>query len=245
MLDGALEPAQGAESGPGRPPRRHGRAATPPTAPGSATHSWSSSRRLGHGLDVEEHGRDVDAGDAVNERVMGLGDEGEALAGQPLDHPDLPERLRAVELLGEDARRHVPQLLLRSGRRQRRVAHVVLEVERGVVDPERPPGRDRRVGELLAKAGHQVKARADVVEQVGVARRRPFEDADSADVHVRCGALVGEERDVERGQPIHVRGGHMPNLPSNAPPRHRRPRLRSTDRLRGLRDIRERCTERV
>ena len=51
----------------------------------------------------------------VDERVMCLGDEGEALARQPLHHPELPEGLRAVELLREHARAPV-QLLLRAGR---------------------------------------------------------------------------------------------------------------------------------
>ena len=56
---------------------------------------------------------------------------------QPLDQPQLPERLRAVELLGEDPRGEVAQLLLGAGRRQRGLAHVVVEVEVGVVDPDR------------------------------------------------------------------------------------------------------------
>ena len=70
---------------------------------------------LGHRLQVEQHGRDVDAGDAVDQCVVRLRHEREALAGQPLDQPQLPERLRAVELLGEDPRGDVPQLLLGAG----------------------------------------------------------------------------------------------------------------------------------
>ena len=163
---------------------------------------------LGHRLDVEEDRRDVDSRDAVDERVVGLGHEREALAGQALDHPDLPQRLGAVELLGEDASRHVAQLLLGARRRQGRMAHVVFEVERRVVDPERAAGGDRGEGELLAEARDEVKARPNVVEQVFVAGWRALEDADPADVHMRGGALVGEERDVERRQPVHVRGRH-------------------------------------
>ncbi len=62
---------------------------------------------LGHRLEVEEDGADVDAGDAVDHRVVGLGQQGEAVALQALHEPELPERLRAVELLREDTRRPV------------------------------------------------------------------------------------------------------------------------------------------
>jgi hypothetical protein len=67
-------------------------------------------RRLA--LGVEQHGGDVDARDAVDHGVVGLADDREAAALQALHQPELPERLRAVELLGEDARRQHPQLLL-------------------------------------------------------------------------------------------------------------------------------------
>jgi hypothetical protein len=53
----------------------------------------------GHGPEVEQHGREVDARDAVDERVMGLGDEREAVALDALHEPHLPERLGAVERL--------------------------------------------------------------------------------------------------------------------------------------------------
>ena len=140
--------------------------------------------RLRDRLDVEQDGRDVDAGDAVDERVVGLRDQREALLAQPLDEPQLPERLGPVELLGEHPRRHPAQLFLVAGRRQRRVADVVAEVELRIVDPERPAGLDRREGELLAVAGHEVQPALDVLEQVVVARRRALEDRHRADVHV-------------------------------------------------------------
>ena len=81
---------------------------------------------------------------------------------------------------------------------------MVGEVEVGVVDPERPAGLDRREGELLAEARHQVQPAADVVEEVVVDRRRALEDQDRADVHVRVRALVRQERGVDRGQSVHV-----------------------------------------
>ena len=58
------------------------------------------------------------------------------------------------------------------GRRQRGMADVVLEVEVGIVDPQRPARLERRRGQLLPVARHQVQPAADVVEEVGEVRRR-------------------------------------------------------------------------
>ena len=41
---------------------------------------------------VEQHGHDVDPGDPVDERVVGLGQQREAVVGEPLDQPQLPQR---------------------------------------------------------------------------------------------------------------------------------------------------------
>jgi hypothetical protein len=49
--------------------------------------------------------------------VVRLADDREAAALQALDQPELPEGLRAVELLGEDPRREHAQLLLGAGLR--------------------------------------------------------------------------------------------------------------------------------
>ena len=97
----------------------------------------SDRRRVGR--EVEQHRREVDARDAVDQRVVGLGDQREAVVLEALDQPHLPQRLGAVELLGEDARGQVLQLLLAARRGQRGVAHVVLEVEARVVDPHGRP----------------------------------------------------------------------------------------------------------
>src|ERR1700710_2713185 len=90
-------------------------------------------RTLRFAVEVVEDGGDVDAGDAVDQRVVALADHGEAAVGHALDQPELPEGLRAVELLGEDPRRQVAQLLVGAGRRQRGLPHVVVEGEVGVV----------------------------------------------------------------------------------------------------------------
>ena len=125
---------------------------------------------LGLAVEIEEDGGDVDAGDAVDERVVALADDREALALEPLDQPQLPERLGAVELLGEDPRRQVAQLLLGARRRQRGLADVVVEVEVRVVDPDRPALVEGDEAQLLAEARHQVQPRVDVVAELRVAR---------------------------------------------------------------------------
>ena len=154
------------------------------------------------GVEVEEDGGDVDAGDAVDQRVVALADDREAAVAQALDQPQLPERLAAVELLGEDPRRQVAQLLLGAGRRQRGLAHVVVEVEVRVVDPDRPALVEGDEAQLLAEARDQVQARGDVVAELLVGGRRALEDDRRGDVHVGAGALHVEERGVEPGQPV-------------------------------------------
>ena len=65
---------------------------------------------------------------------------------KPFDHPRLPQRPVAVELLGHQPTHEVVEIRLGPGRRERGVADVVLEVEVRVVDPHRPaetPGTKR------------------------------------------------------------------------------------------------------
>ena len=166
-------------------------------------------RRGGLGRGVEQHRHDVHAGDAVDERVVGLRQHREAVALEPVDQPDLPERLVAVELLGEDASGEVLELLLRARSRQRGGAHVVAQVQVGVVDPPRPALAERHERQALAVARHQPEAALDGLEQLVVGRRRPFEDHHAGHVHVGGAVLQMEERRVEPCQSIR---GHGPRL---------------------------------
>jgi hypothetical protein len=104
---------------------------------------------------------------------------------EPFDEPDLPQRFRAVELLREHAAGEVLQLLLAAGRRQRCGAHVVPEVEVGVVDPDRPPLAERHEAQLLAEARHQREPSLDVPEQLVIRRGLAREDRHAGNVHVR------------------------------------------------------------
>ena len=84
------------------------------------------------------------------------------------------------------------------------VAHVVVEVEVGVVDPERPSGLEPRKRQLLAVAGHATEPRGQVVLELLASRRRPVEDDEGAHVHVRRLLLLSEEGGVHRAQTVLV-----------------------------------------
>ncbi len=167
------------------------------------------SRRRGR---VEQHGRDVHSRDAVHEAVVGLVDHGEPVVLQALDQPQLPQRLGAVEALGEQPAGELAQLVVGAGARQRGVTHVVGEVEAWVVDPQGPSHLEPRVRELLAVARYEVQARLDVGAQVLVGRRRALEGHHRPDVHVRAALLLVEKRHVHGTQPLHMCLRH-PRLP--------------------------------
>ena len=79
----------------------------------------------------------------------------------PLDQPDLPDRLAAVQALREDPRRERSQLLLAARGREGGVADVVVEVQVGVVDPD---------GAALARGGRS-EASGGSAGPGGAARR--------------------------------------------------------------------------
>jgi hypothetical protein len=121
--------------------------------------------------------------------VVGLGEQREAVALEPLGHPDLPQRLVAVERLREHAPGERAQLVLGPRRGQRGRADVVAEVQVRVVDPARAALVERDEREPLAVPRDEVEAAVDVVEQLVVARRPAGEGHHRGDVHVRGGVL--------------------------------------------------------
>jgi hypothetical protein len=158
------------------------------------------------GVEVEQHGREVDARDPVHERVVGLADQREAPVVHAVDQPQLPQRLRPVEPLREDPAGQPPQLGLARRLRQRRVADVIAGVEVRVVDPHRPALHERRERQLLAVARHESEPALELGDEVVVRRRLAAEHEDRADVHVRVAALLErEKRGVEPGQTVGVR----------------------------------------
>jgi hypothetical protein len=134
--------------------------------------------------------------------VVALSHDREAVPLESLDQPQLPERLGAVELLGEEAGGQRAQLLLGAGRGQGGLAHVVMEVEVGVVYPHRAALAKRHEAQLLAEAGDEVQTRADVLAELVVVGRRTLEDDRRGHMHMRARPFHVEERGVESGQPI-------------------------------------------
>ena len=178
------------------------------------------TRRRGLGRGVEQDGRDVHAGDAVDERVVGLGDEREAPAGHALHEPDLPQRLGAVQALREQAPGEPLERGVVGRLRQRGVADVVVGVEVRVIGPHRPALVERNVGQALAVARHQVQAADDVLDELLQRRRRALEDHHRGDVHVRARVVLEmQERRVQCCQAVGV--GHCGDCRGWRSPRQR------------------------
>ena len=133
----------------------------------------------------------------------------EAVAAlEPLDEPDLPERLVAVELLGEHAARQRAELLLAAGRRAARCGgRGSARLRCGSSTHLGRPCAERHERELLAVARHQVQAALDRLDELvvgpGGRRRRACTAATCM-----CAAVVlqVEERRVESRQAV-VRHG--------------------------------------
>ena len=165
---------------------------------------------------------------------MRLGDDGEALAllvAEPLDEPHLPERLVAVESLGEEAPGEPLQLFLATRGGQGGVPHVVLEIELRLVDPDGPSLPEGHENDPLPVARNLVEARVDEGEQVAVRRRLALELGNRSDVHVGGAVLELEKEGVEGAQALgpllHATHSVMP-----APQRRRESGGRSCARTR-------------
>ena len=142
---------------------------------------------------------------AVDQRVVRLGDDREAVVADAVDEPQLPQRLGAVQALGEDAAGQPAQLVLAGGRGQRGVAHVVAGVEVRVVDPHRPALHERRERRASGGSGGRARAAARSGRRSPrTAGASPSNSRTEPDVHVRAALLEREERRVEAGQAVGV-----------------------------------------
>ena len=101
------------------------------------------------------------------------------------------------------------------------MAHVVVDVEVRIVDPDRPAEVTGHPLDHLPVAGDVAELAGDHGHQVLDARRRPLEDPDGRDVHVADTVLDGQEGRVEGTQPV----THTPNATWNpsGPPGPRGP----------------------
>ena len=160
--------------------------------------------RLGRG-GVEQHGGDVHPGDPVHQRVVGLGDQREPPPRHALHQPDLPQRLGAVQALGEEPPGEPLECRVVAGPRQRGVADVVVGVEVGIVGPHRTALVERHIRQALAVARHEVQAALHVLDELLRRRRAAFEDHHRRHVHVRSGVILQvQEGGVEAGETVGV-----------------------------------------
>ena len=144
---------------------------------------------------VEQQHRDLDGGDAVDERVVGLPDDGPAVR-QAAYEVDAPQRVVVIERVGEQLARELAQLAGAAGRRHRHRVDVAGDVEGAVVGPVRVA--EQRARHAPAEARHALQAGLEVAAQRGE-RRRASVDADRpADVQLGLLGLEVEERAVER-----------------------------------------------
>ena len=163
----------------------------------------------GLGLEVEEHAEQLGARDAVDGAVVHLDDQGNLPVLEPLDDPHLPQGPVPVQLAADDVGREVAQLAHPARRGQRRPPEVVVDVELGVVHPDREAQahghldeaalEDRDLGDAV------VDELADAPERVAVRHGRGVEDGDHGHVHVQGGRLHVEEARIE---PCQAFGGH-------------------------------------
>ena len=180
------------------------------------------TRRGGH---VENHVADLDRADAVDHRVVRLGDYREAAALEAFDEVHLPQRTVAVQRPGLDPRAELAQLLVRAWAGKCGTAHVVGDVEVGIVDPD-------RIGEVtgyetyfLPVARNERDSFLDQVDQplVVEAIGRQLEDSQPADVHGRGTSFEVEERHIHGRKAV----GHQVRLLAGGAPHHCRAMTRA------------------
>ena len=139
---------------------------------------------------------------------MGLGEHRPASVGEAFDDVGLPQRSAAIHPATDDTCHLVGQLVGTARRGEADVAHVVVEVEVGVVDPVRVVEFERHLDQ---PAAHRLEPPDEGVESVvsGLERIevavRPLVDGEPADVSVGIGRLHVEETRIEAGQLFHVR----------------------------------------
>ncbi len=158
-------------------------------------------RRVRGGL-VEHDRHQVGGRDAVDHAVVDLRQQRPAVLAQPLDHPDLPQRLSPVQLVGEDPRGGPAQDVVGPRRRQGTVPQVVGQVEMGVVDPHGAPQPERYEANLLPVARH-ASSRPRPSPRGARTGGRTLEDAHATDVHRVVRSLDVEERRVHGAHPLH------------------------------------------
>jgi hypothetical protein len=140
------------------------------------------------------------------------------------DEVHLPQRPRAIERSGEDARARLGEAGLVAGRGHRGLADVEVEVELRVLDPVGVIESERHLGQPPAKHGQHREPLGDQPAEVcdldlAPGRTRRVIDRQPADVAEGARVLEREELRVEAGQLAHgsilplttIPGGVLPS----------------------------------
>ena len=170
-------------------------------------------QRTASGAEVEEAGQERGARDAVQDGVVDLGHQGRPVVFEALDHHHLPEGTVAVEGSAGELGDQPVELAAATGLGKGRPGQVVVELEVGVVDPDRvaQPEGDRH--RPLAERRHQGEPGLDLPADLREAGRgreeRPptfggVHDQDGRDVQVRRRGLEGQKGAVEAFETVHV-----------------------------------------
>ena len=112
------------------------------------------------------------------------------------------------------------------------MAHVVVDVEMGVVDPHRTAQLEGHVADHAAVTGYQRQFALDHRLELHEGGLRALEDAHRGDVHVADAVLDVEEGRVQWAHPVDPHGDHL--LHHHQPPVDRR-LLPGATRLHGPR----------
>ena len=141
---------------------------------------------------------------AVDHRVVGLGEDREAVVLEALDEVHLPQRAGPVQRPAHDPRDEVVELVVGARARQRRAPHVVGHVEVLVVDPDRVRQVPRHPAHALAVARDEGDPVADQPDQALVVEPAlgHLEDRHAAHVHGGGRLLHVQERHVQRAQAV-------------------------------------------
>ena len=210
------------------------RSARPGDRAGSADPATAAVSSGGCGRQVEEVDEQLGARDPVDRGVVDLADERDVAVVQALHDVDLPQGPGAVERHPDDGPRQVGQLAGAARRGEHVPADVVVEVEVGVLDPQRVvqperhlhhPAPERRLAHQAV--GHE---RLQVLERVRGRHRRRVDDRGDRDVevHRRASRTRGTPSPDLTTVPSRILPGRRPPAPAPEECHHRCRRARVT-----------------
>ena len=139
---------------------------------------------------------------------MDLGDDPYAILLQALHHPELPQGPGAIEGRTGDLARHLAELPASTGGGAADAPDVVVDVEVGIVHPNRMVEVQRNLHQPSTKRRNQVEAVGDelldLLERVAARHGVGIEHHGHGHVHVVGGGLEVQKRGVEPGESFHV-----------------------------------------